>query len=942
MGDSPASSSPTALLAALQKEWPKDKRSVKDCLRSKALPCPEVKNVIKNGIKRQEIKMSYYSILSTYLGQLKDCAKKTLPAEQKEESALWHMSRIATVVRFLQLLFEYKLSPEEDENAAPSENGSAAVSSCAGDPEINKMILQLLQSLAGVVCTILEADTPTGNNADDVYSSDASQSFDAQKVACFVFGSLVRINHYVRIRPSLLSPLWKCLCDMASAMNQLPAGLLNEAVKALVNYLREGTEPMLQICASATADYQPNNNNSSIAAVDTNQQLFQVKVLGFLIARVTTLLKLPTGSETASCTATTRVFAVLALLRGLGAAVHASVLLQHDLGQLPDDTVAFFKPYAQIATKVERSVCSLVWNRPGADVETLFNTCTIHMMCRVQPSIPWSEDKVASVSDAAIALGKALLLLRVLQDALEKESIWSQPDVEAVLRVCEDVLLHTLPCCHGSLIGGSAVAIDIIARAMRVVSAALLRCEVAAPCIATNVDSGRHRFHRLLVKWLSSCASFEHPLARELVTTVVYLHTVGLCESSSDSSGVLDAEPLLILLVKLFFEPRTSSSLRLTLANVVQRVLASSTRCVGKRLGELLKEEFATTGKILSAATSKKRKRTKKGLDTKNIVIVCSIMSQLPFESQSDLDLLSLKLAVPTNRTSMQTAICCAARSTGMDQTGDYVKLFAKLWKDETGRCNSSSKERMTLFGVAVLRLVFASCGSLERELPEDRVLDICRLIQMCTDCHLLAPTSRDSQSSLSIVFEATRVLGVVGKILSPSTSKGILQDLAASFHRLLSSSSWSIRAFAMSSLVQFASTLPAVHKSVLLACLPKETQPLLQCRLQSLVFGKGENVGTVRSYCAKALSKACHVRSMNESMLPASGSFTIPPGSYFMTMPTQDGRQAIVVFPPDEQSLEDIDFMLGMDDENEKPKVQKLHKTVISQNGGCKLFLRS
>jgi hypothetical protein len=80
----------------------------------------------------------------------------------------------------------------------------------------------------------------------------------------------------------------------------------------------------------------------------------------------------------------------------------------------------------------------------------------------------------------------------------------------------------------------------------------------------------------------------------------------------------------------------------------------------------------------------------------------------------------------------------------------------------------------------------------------------------------------------------------------------------------------------------------------------------------------------------------------MNESMLPASGSFTIPPGSYFMTMPTQDGRQAIVVFPPDEQSLEDIDFMLGMDDENEKPKVQKLHKTVISQNGGCKLFLRS
>jgi hypothetical protein len=59
--------------------------------------------------------------------------------------------------------------------------------------------------------------------------------------------------------------------------------------------------------------------------------------------------------------------------------------------------------------------------------------------------------------------------------------------------------------------------------------------------------------------------------------------------------------------------------------------------------------------------------------------------------------------------------------------------------------------------------------------------------------------------------------------------------------------------------------------------------------------------------------------------------------------MPTQDGRQAIVIFPPGQDSLEDISFMLGMDEDDDKrPLVQALHKTVVSEDGTCKLLLRS
>jgi hypothetical protein len=72
----------------------------------------------------------------------------------------------------------------------------------------------------------------------------------------------------------------------------------------------------------------------------------------------------------------------------------------------------------------------------------------------------------------------------------------------------------------------------------------------------------------------------EHPLTRELVTTVLYLHTVGLCES--DNGGHLEAEPLLLLLVKLFFDARTNTGLRANIGSVVSRILGSSMRCVGK------------------------------------------------------------------------------------------------------------------------------------------------------------------------------------------------------------------------------------------------------------------------------------------------------------------------------------------------------------------------
>jgi hypothetical protein len=1001
MGDtSPSSSPPTSVLGALEQDWllllqDKDhppKRSVKDCLRrSKTLPCPQVLAVLKeqqqqHGLNRQELKLSYFSVLSSYLGRLKDASTNTntnTNTKAEESSSLWHISKMATVIRFLQLLFEYRVGPEEDENAdplhAPNSTTKTITSSTkatvgAGDAEMNKMILQLIQSLSAVVCACLEAPATAATDEEDVYASDASQSFDARKVACFVFGSLVRINHYVRFRPSLLSPLWKGLCDMASAMKELPSELLNEAVKALLDYLREGTEPTLKLCADVMADYRTKSlsasrSSGSLIQINNNQQLFQAKVLGFLVARATSLLKLPLASETAGSVALAQVFQVLALLRGLAATVEATAWLDEQ-PQLPnrgageDELAAFLKPYTQIATKIERAVCGLVWNRDEDDAETLFDDITLNMLCSVKPFLSWSSinstststSNVSSISYAAIALGKALLLLKILEETLEKKNsssrTFSQADVEAIVRICEDLLFQTLPSCYGSLVSTSPVAVNILSRSIRLISESLLCCEVACPCIATNADPGRHRFHRLLVKWLIVSPSptqkgSEHPLTRELVTTIIYLHTVGLCES--DNGGHLEAEPLLLLLVKLFCDARTNTGLRANIGSVVSRILGSSMRCVSKRLEHILVEEFALLDKTMTVEDnkrSKKRKRTStKRIDIKDLNIICSVMSIFPSGRLPNCQDL-LKLDPPANKLSIEAAIVRAAQSTGNAECklGDFIECFSRLWNDESHRrTNPRYMERLTLFGTMVLRLAYASCDASEREQADGKVHSVCRLIALCTEDRLLHSVTKQRFSLTPVVFEAVRLLGVVGKVLLPRSSQSVLQDLAAVFHRLLSCTSWSIRSFAMSSLVRFASTLPSIHKTILPKCVPTDMQDLLQCRLQSSICGQSESLDTTRAAHTKALSRPLSTRCSEGSIFPTSGSLTIAQGSYCMTMPTQDGRKAIVIFPPGQDSLEDISFMLGMDEDDDKrPTVQTLHKTVVSEDGTCKLLLRS
>jgi hypothetical protein len=69
--------------------------------------------------------------------------------------------------------------------------------------------------------------------------------------------------------------------------------------------------------------------------------------------------------------------------------------------------------------------------------------------------------------------------------------------------------------------------------------------------------------------------------------------------------------------------------------------------------------------------------------------------------------------------------------------------------------------------------------------------------------------------------------------------------------------------------------------------------------------------------------------------------SYEIAPGSYFIQMPTQEGRQALVIFPPGPQSLSDIRHMYELQDEDDMPQIQSLKRILLSANGDCKCLLQ-
>eukprot|EP00536_Pseudo-nitzschia_multiseries_P011637 jgi/Psemu1/67987/estExt_Genemark1.C_4070004 len=238
-----------SLIARLQGDFRAEgKRTCRDCLRSKTLPCSRVTEVANElvaadagtGGSTLPLPLVLERAHSILLREHATVLPPNSGSGSDPPSALVCMNRIAAVLRFVQLLLwlsSRKGDDDDDDDHHRSKNPTRALLLPAA--ETNAAMASLLQALTHGICDLLgssnssSSSTPTPNvivdvdvDADDhgpdcpsdPLLADATKSLLPGPVFCYAFFSLLRMNEYVRTRGALVVPLWKGLCDLAETL----------------------------------------------------------------------------------------------------------------------------------------------------------------------------------------------------------------------------------------------------------------------------------------------------------------------------------------------------------------------------------------------------------------------------------------------------------------------------------------------------------------------------------------------------------------------------------------------------------------------------------------------------------------------------------------------------------------------------------------------------
>ena len=475
------------------------------------------------------------------------------------------------------------------------------------------------------------------------------------------------------------------------------------------------------------------------------------------------------------------------------------------------------------------------------------------------------------------------------------------------------------------------------------------------------------------------------------------LKTAAAASSSSNSNSAEDhaAEtPLLRLVILLLLDARTATVLRGNLAALLSRLLADPR--VRPRLERLVRVEYAAWERSLAALfqaerkkKKNKRKRDRSGPQVRHstddwwiIISFLSEVSSLPVRRDGGSSFChSLASTSRLSTTQVQAAALHAAlmdcsssssSSSPEDQTGSYKALLSDFFA--AWNRHSNDRPRLILLAAAVLQQALRMLRRHGSALSEPDFSSTVHLVCLCTtEATATAATAAPPEVQKlhqALLLEVIRVLGVVGQAVTAASPKAPLQSLARCFQSLLASPIWTVRALTMTALENFASSVPSAHKDVLKQCITsKPLEQWFRARLQGTLYCFGENperLPELRNERHAFLLETTlpKPRRLHAKIFPTSSSFTVPPGSYLLTMPTQEGRNALVIFPPGGQSLEDIRTMLGgvdqaeedddnHDDESEtqrknesnnnnntyhNPDIRTLQSVLALECGGCKM----
>jgi hypothetical protein len=528
-----------------------------------------------------------------------------------------------------------------------------------------------------------------------------------------------------------------------------------------------------------------------------------------------------------------------------------------------------------------------------------------------------------------------------------------------------------------ALAPAGCIASELVSRFLAVASDCLLRCETAAPCLAASsvANPGRAWFHQWLLSWLAPSAATErcggrahvlsssvgldrsHPLTSELALSLLHLQVAGLLrlnevtvgeEQPGDARGGV---PILDLVVQLLFHPRTETGFRRLLACFLARLIADANDApadggssAGRLVSRLIRPHAHNLEQSFRCPKKRKRGRPGERLQPLDLDIVLWLLSMISLDvngvsQEMDIELASLSktagkvaadLQLAAFRVSLSTKLESLRTDTGtVDGLSSCLVCFTKAW-NEKSRCSAPPTVKRSLYvlGSRVFERVRTRCERLQHGVPlDDPLADhmyhaLSQVLLQHNRCHEDCPNG-----GVAFLLVAVRALASVGSRISLNSAQRSLLEIARGINQLLLPSQWTIRSFCLSSVISFAQALPAAQRSIVVRSVPESCHKLLLCRKQNLLLVSCLEEEKAR-YLFVARSLHLHQRrwkrrsQTNSTRLLSTkwsrhSTTVVEPGSYLMIMPTQEGRQAIVIFPPCPESLRDIRFMIGICDED-------------------------
>ena len=499
----------------------KQKRSCRDCLRSKAMPCHQVVELLSNNnnsnnnstsnpninISRETLLQAHSMLLHNMDDWTFTFTTTTTTTIKEQQSSLWYMNRIVTISRFIQLLFSLKpatlLPPEQT----------------------NQLVSTLLASWSKKLRPIIDDHNHHNHNHKDYddddddydpWTSDASSSSSSSvvplevrrlQVLSFAFGEMLRLNFYAKTRIALISPLWRGLCDISVPGIFQKGVLVEDALQALYEYLRNGWDRILGQMMMLTAISHNNNilptnttttsNTSTTTSNNSNNNnlTVQVKLIGFLVARATHLIQTMMMSssnhnhnhhhDTTSTTILSDVYRILLRLRGSELAFRW-LFSQHNYDHSNNNNnnntqnMLLLKTCQNIGTKVEKCLFPLLLGTTTTTTESTTTTTTARrhhtttflldqLLLPIQANnqnhanTSTSNTSSSQLSHMGLVFGKVLLLQRYLSMASQQQHPPQQPQdddddwnhhhvVESMLSACENLITVALPQCYAPLL----------------------------------------------------------------------------------------------------------------------------------------------------------------------------------------------------------------------------------------------------------------------------------------------------------------------------------------------------------------------------------------------------------------------------------------------------------------------------------------------------------